>query len=59
MTVKVLSSDKSGRLVLQEQEIKMTLKFKRNYRLILLLIAILSFLALAMGNLPIVAYIVN
>ena len=35
----------------------MTLKFKRNLPVILLLVAILAFLTLALGNLPIVAYI--
>ena len=34
----------------------MSLKFKRNYPIILLLIAILAFLTLAMGNQRIVAY---
>jgi hypothetical protein len=37
----------------------MSLRFKRNYPIILLLIAILSFLAFAMGNQPIIAYIIN
>ena len=37
----------------------MSLKFKRNYPIILLLVVILSFLAFAMGNQPIIAYIVN
>jgi hypothetical protein len=37
----------------------MSLKLKRNYPIILLLVAILSFLAFAMGNQPIIAYIVN
>ena len=34
----------------------MTLKLKRNIPLILLFVAVLAFLAVAMGNLPIVAY---
>ena len=34
----------------------MSLKFKRNYPIILLLVTILFFLALAMGGQPIVAY---
>jgi hypothetical protein len=34
----------------------MSLTFKRNYIIILLLIAILSFLAFAMGEQPIAAY---
>jgi hypothetical protein len=34
----------------------MSLKFKRNYPIILLLVAFLSFLAFAMGNQPIIAY---
>ena len=34
----------------------MSLRFKRNYRIVLLLVTILSFLAIAMGNQPIVAY---
>ena len=34
----------------------MSLKFKRNYRVILLLVSILSFLAIAMGHQPIIAY---
>jgi hypothetical protein len=34
----------------------MTLKFKRNYRIILLLVTILSFLAFVLGNQPIIAY---
>jgi hypothetical protein len=37
----------------------MSLKFKRHYPIILLLVSILFFLALAMGNQPIIAYIVN
>jgi hypothetical protein len=37
----------------------MSLRFKRNYPIILLLIAILSFLVFAMGNQPIIAYIIN
>jgi hypothetical protein len=37
----------------------MSLKFKRHYPIILLLVAILSFLAFAMGNKPIIAYIIN
>jgi hypothetical protein len=37
----------------------MSLKFRRNYPMVLLLIAILSFLALAMGNQPIIAYVMN
>jgi hypothetical protein len=37
----------------------MSLKFKRNYPIILLLVAILSFLAFGMGNQPIIAYIIN
>jgi hypothetical protein len=34
----------------------MSLRFKRNYRIVLWLVAILCFLAIAMGNQPIVAY---
>ena len=34
----------------------MSLKFKRYYPIILLLVTILSFLAFAMGNQPIIAY---
>jgi hypothetical protein len=34
----------------------MSLRFKRNYRIVLLLVTILSFLAIAMGNQPIIAY---
>jgi hypothetical protein len=34
----------------------MSLRFKRNYPIIILLATILSFLALAMGNQPIIAY---
>jgi hypothetical protein len=34
----------------------MDLKFKRNLSLILVLVALLSFLTFAMGNVPIVAY---
>lgn len=34
----------------------MSLKFKRNYPIILLLVTILSFLAFAMGGQPIIAY---
>ena len=34
----------------------MSLKFKRNYPIIILLVAFLSFLAFAMGNQPIIAY---
>jgi hypothetical protein len=34
----------------------MSLRFKRNYPIVLLLVSILSFLAIAMGHLPIVAY---
>ncbi len=34
----------------------MTLKFKRNRKLILSLIAVLLFLSLALGNQPIIAY---
>jgi hypothetical protein len=37
----------------------MSLRFRRNYPMVLLLIAILSFLALAMGNQPIIAYVMN
>jgi hypothetical protein len=33
-----------------------SLRFKRNYRIVLLLVTILSFLAIAMGNQPIIAY---
>jgi hypothetical protein len=34
----------------------MSLKLKRNVPVLLLLVALLSFLALAMGNWPIIAY---
>jgi hypothetical protein len=34
----------------------MSLKFKRNYPLILLLVTILSFLVFVMGGQPIIAY---
>jgi hypothetical protein len=34
----------------------MSLRFKRNYHIIILLLTILSFLAIAMGNQPIIAY---
>jgi len=34
----------------------MSLKLKRNYPIILLLVAILSFLVLVMGGQPIIAY---
>jgi hypothetical protein len=34
----------------------MSLQFKRNYPLILLLVTILSFLAFVMGGQPIIAY---
>lgn len=37
----------------------MTLRFKRNVPLVLLLVGILSLLALTMGNQPIVSYTVN
>jgi hypothetical protein len=37
-------------------EENVSLRFKRNYRIILLLVTILSFLVIAMGHLPIVAY---
>ena len=37
----------------------MTLRFKRNYPLVLMLVAILSILALTMGNAPIVSYTVS
>jgi len=37
----------------------MTLRFKRNYPLVLMLIGILSILGLTMGNQPIVSYTVN
>jgi len=37
----------------------MTLKFKRNLPILLLLIGILSFMALTMGNQQIVSYTVN
>jgi len=36
----------------------MSLKFKRNSPLIILLLAFLSFLAFAIGNQPIIAYMV-
>ena len=35
----------------------MSLKFKRNVPIILLLVAILTFLTFALGDLPIIAYI--
>jgi hypothetical protein len=34
----------------------MSLRLRRNYPIVLLLVGILSFLAIAMGNAPIVAY---
>ena len=34
----------------------MSLKFKRNYPIILLLVTILSFLAFVLGSQPIIAY---
>jgi hypothetical protein len=37
----------------------MSLKFKRFYRIVVLLIAFLSFLTLVIGNQPIVAYMAN
>ncbi|MFZ5909378.1 MAG: hypothetical protein ACOYYU_05125 [Chloroflexota bacterium] len=37
----------------------MSLKFKRNYPTILLLVGILSLLAVTMGNQPVVAYTIN
>ncbi|MBI3151944.1 MAG: hypothetical protein HYZ21_07425 [Chloroflexi bacterium] len=37
----------------------MTLKFKRNLPLVLLLVSILSFMAVAMGNQRIISYTVN
>jgi hypothetical protein len=37
----------------------MSLRFKRNYPIVILLVTILSLLALAMGDQPIIAYIVN
>ena len=37
----------------------MTLRFKRNVPIVLLLVSLVSFLALVMGNQPIVAYFVN
>ena len=37
----------------------MTLKFKRNLKLLLTTIAVLAFLMLAMGSQPIIAYILN
>jgi len=37
----------------------MSLKFKRNYPIILWLIAPLSFLAIAMGDQPIIAYTIK
>jgi hypothetical protein len=37
----------------------MSLTFKRNYPIILLLIAILSFLAFAMGDQPLAAYAIK
>lgn len=35
----------------------MTLKFKRNKKIILITIAVLSFLVIVLGNQPIIAYI--
>jgi hypothetical protein len=37
----------------------MSLKFKRNYPIILWLISTLSFLAIAMGDHPIIAYTIK
>jgi hypothetical protein len=37
-------------------EDNMSLRFKRHYHIVLMLVAILSFLAIAMGNQPILAY---
>lgn len=37
----------------------MTLKFKRNFPIVLMLVGILSLLALTMGNQQIVSYTVN
>lgn len=37
----------------------MNLKFKRHYPTILMMIALLTFLAIALGDQPIVAYIGN
>ena len=37
----------------------MTLRFKRNYPLVLMLVGILSILALTMGNQPIVSYTIT
>lgn len=37
----------------------MNLKFKRFYRIVVLLIAFLSFLTLVIGDQPIIAYIAN
>ena len=35
----------------------MSLKFKRNVPFVLLFVLVLAFLALALGNLPIIAYV--
>jgi hypothetical protein len=37
----------------------MSLRFKRNVPIVLLLVSLLSFLALVVGNQPVIAYFVN
>ena len=52
-TLKVLKNLK-GR-----PEKNMSLRFKRNYHIAIMLITFLAFLVIAMGNQPIIAYFAN